>query len=226
MSGTVIVGATGGCGVTTIACALSLMLPTDGAPALLVDADLHAGGPGSLWSLEPARGLDDLGALGDAVAAEHVDHLIHRHACGVDVMAGCASAASRVVHDPGAAAAVVEYVESRQCWVVDGGRGDSALAAGLMSRAHRVVVVAPCTLQGVSRAVAVVARLDARAVVAVSARWVAGERVPDRILERALAGPDVVAVGRDGGAAADIAAGRAPRGRGLARTLQELVQGW
>lgn len=223
MSGTVVIGAAGGCGTTTVACALALMEVPTGEPPLLVDADLHGGGPGALWSIDAARGLDDLGDLGADVGADHVGHLVHRHACGLDVMAGCASAASSVVHDPAAGAAVAAYAAARPCWVADAGRGDSGLAAALIARADRVVLVAPCTLPGVVRAVAAARRIDARDAVAVAAGWVPGERVPGKVLGRSLGWPHVVTIGADARAAAHVAAARAPRGRGLARSLQVLV---
>lgn len=223
MSGTVVIGATGGCGATTVACALALMVAaTDEAP-LLVDADLHGGGPGALWSIDAARALDDLGDLGADVGADHVGHLVHRHACGVDVMAGCASAASSVVHDPAAAAAVAAYAAARPSWVADAGRGDSGLAAALIARADRVVLVAPCTLPGVARAAVAARGIEARSAVALAAGWVPGERVPRRVLARSLGWPEVLAIGADARAAAHVAAARAPRGRGLARALQVLA---
>lgn len=226
MSGTVVIGATGGCGTTTVACGLALMLGADGAAPLLVDADLHAGGPGALWSLDAARALDDLGDLGSDVVPQHVGHLVHRHACGVDVMAGCASAKSSVVHDPATCAAVADYAASRPCWVADGGRGDSGLAAALMARADRVVMMVPCTLRGAARAAAIAPRIDARNGVSLAAGWVPGERVPARVLGRSLGWPDAGTVDRDDRAAADVAAGRTPRGRRLARLLQGLVASW
>lgn len=223
MSGTVVVGATGGCGATTVACALALMLAAQGGAPLLVDGDLHAGGPGALWNVDATRGLDDLGELGSDVGAEHVGHLVHRHACGVDVMAGCLRASSAVVHDPVACAAVADYAASRPCWVADGGRGDSGLVAALIARADRLLMVAPCTLRGAARAAALVERLDARSAVVLAARWVPGEHVPARVLARSAGGAEVLALGRDDRAAGHVAAGRAPRGRGLARALQPLV---
>lgn len=223
MSGTVVIGAAGGCGTTTIACALALMLASGGNAPLLVDADLHGGGPGALWNLDAARGLDDLADLGPEVRAAHVGHLVHRHACGVDVMAGCASAASSVVNEPAACDAVAAYAAARSSWVADCGRGDSGVAEALIARADRVVLVAPCTLPGVARAAAVAARVEARGAVALAARWVPGERVPARVLSRSVGWPDVTPLGADGRGAADVAAARAPGGRGLARALQALV---
>lgn len=223
MSGTVVIGAAGGCGTTTLACALALMLAAGTEAPLLVDADLHHGGPGALWNVDAARGLDDLGDLGADLGPEHVGHLVHRHACGVDVMAGHASAASSVVHDPAACAAVAAHAAARPCWVADGGRGDSGLAAALIARADRVVMVAPCTLPGAARAAVAARGIDTAQAVALAAAWVPGERVSARVLGRSLGWTDVVTIGGDARAAADVAAARAPRGRGLARALQPLV---
>lgn len=225
MSGTVVMGATGGCGVTTVACALALVLSGAETAPLLVDADLHGGGPGALWSIDAARGLDDLAGLGVDVCADHVGHLVHRHACGVDVMAGCASAASSAVHDAATGAAVAGYAAARSFWVADVGRGDSGLAAALIARADRVVLLAPCTLPGAARAAVAARRIEARNSVALAAGWVPGERVSSKVLGRSLGWPDVMAIGADARAAADVAAARAPRGRGLARALDLLVAG-
>jgi MinD-like ATPase involved in chromosome partitioning or flagellar assembly len=224
MSGMVVIGAAGGCGVTTTACALALLLADRGVNPLLVDADLHGGGPASMWSLDAARGLDDLRALGHEVGADHVAHLVHRHACGVDLMAGCSSASSPVAHDPVPCEAVAAHAASRACWVADCGRGDSALAAALMARAGIVVALVPCTMHGAARGGAWASHLDGPRVSGAMARWVAGEQVPERVLLRALGWPDAIVLGRDDRAARDVAAARAPRGRGLARSLLPLVE--
>lgn len=222
MSGTVVIGATGGCGVTTIACAIALSQSTGQAVPVLVDADLHRGGPGALWSMDAARGMDDLVALGSDVDAGHAALLVHRHACGVDVLAGCSSAGSPVVHDSAACEAIAAHVSSRGSWVADGGRGDARLCASLVARADRVLVVAPCTLQGAARSADVVARLGGRPFTGIAARWCPGERVASRVLARFLGAAEVLEIGKDDRGASDVASARMPRGRGLARAIARI----
>ncbi len=223
MSGIVVIGATGGCGATTIACAIALLQASGGTTPLLVDADLHGGGPVSLWGVEATRRLDDLLRLGGDIGARHLEHLVHRHACGVDVMAGCASAASAAVGDEHAASALAAHAAARECWVADAGRGDTPLGAALVGRADRVVLVTPRSLHGVLRASGVLECLGGRPATPVASALPAGNRLTARALARALACREVVVLGHDPRGAADVAAAHAPRGRGLARALAPLV---
>lgn len=224
MSGVVVIGAAGGCGTTTLACALALARSQSGEQVLLVDLDPHGGGPTALWGVPVTRSLDDAGALGSALGPDHLEHLVHRHATGIDVMAGAREPLALVGWSAAAVDAVAQYVVSRPSWVVDAGRGDTALAMALLSRADLAVVLVPRTGHGARRASHAARAVQAwaaqgRTAVAVATELPAGERVPQRALERALGLEMVATVPRDDRAAARVADAHPARGRGLARSV-------
>lgn len=224
MSGIVVLGATGGCGVTTLACALALRMAGGAEAPVLVDAGLHGGGPTAAWGVAPTRALDDLLPLGDAITAAHVDHVLHRHLRGVDVIGGCASPATAMQWTAHAAGALAGHVAMRAGWVADAGHGDGPVAAALLARARRVVLVVPRTAQGASRAARSIALVDGMPLAVVATDLPGGDSLSTRALARALGGRVVIALGRDERAAVDVAEARPPRGRRLARVVDQLLE--
>ncbi len=224
MSGVVVVGAAGGCGTTTFACALALARRQSGEQVLLVDLDPHGGGPTALWGVPVTRSLDDACALGSELDAGHLAHLVHRHATAIDVMAGARDPLALVDWSADAVEAVAAYVVSRASWVVDAGHGDTALATALLRRADLAVMLAPLTGHGVRRASHVARAVQGRPAVVVATELPAGERVPQRALERAVALEVVATAPRDNRGAARVADAHPLRGRGLARAIAT-VQG-
>lgn len=223
MSGIVVIGAAGGCGTTTLACALALRMAQSGDAPLLVDAGMHGAGPAALWGLQPARALDDLLPLGDAVTSAHVDQVVHHHGCGVDVIAGSAGPASAASWDGAHADSVAAHVAARASWVADAGLGDSALAAVLARRAGRVVMVVPATVHGVARARRA-GIADGPPVVVVASALPGGDPLAARAMRAALGGHAAVALDRDDRAARDVAEGRPPRGRRMARAVDAVLE--
>lgn len=222
MSGVVVMGATGGCGATTFACALALARCQAGQAVLLVDLDAHGGGPAALWGIPATRALDDLRALGDHLDAAHVEHLVHRHPSGVDVLAGAREPGALFGWTDEAVDVVSGYVGSRASWVVDAGRGDTALARALARRAEQVVLIAPRTVQGARRGSIAARAVDGLRVAGVATDMPAGERVPERALARALGMGVVASAPRDDRAAARVCDAQPVRGRGLARAVAAL----
>jgi len=213
------IGATGGCGATTLACAVALGRAQAGEAVLVVDLDAHGGGPSALWGIPATRALDDLHDLGDGLGPDHLGHLVHRHPAGIDVMAGARTPAALIHWSAAPADAFATHVTTRSSWVADAGRGDTVLAAALTARADLVVVVAPRTVHGTARAVAVLREGQWRRAACVASHLPAGERVSDRTLSRAI-GLDVIAsVPCDDRAASRVAAAQPARGRGLARAV-------
>ncbi len=224
MSGIVVMGSAGGCGVTTLACALALEQAAGAtAPPLLVDLDPHHGGPITLWGLRAERRLDDLLALGEGITREHVEHLIHRHPSGVDLMGGCSSLRAAAAWGEAAAEVLAGHVAARGVWVADAGRGDTALARAFTVRAQAVVLVVPRSIEGVARAGSLVVDGDATGVTPVASDLPGGDAIAMRAVRRLLGREDVVAMPRDGRAAPDVRAGRAARGKGLARVVAHLL---
>lgn len=219
MSGIVIIGATGGCGATTLACAVALARSAAAEPVLVVDLDAHGGGPSALWGIPATRALDDLHDLGDGLGPDHLGHLVHRHPTGIDVMAGARTPAALIHWSAAPADSFAAHVTTRSSWVADSGRGDTALAAALAARADLVVIVAPRTVHGAGRAAGLMDEGPWRRAACVASHLPAGERISERTLSRAL-GLDVIAsVPCDDRAAARVAAAQPARGRGLARAV-------
>ncbi len=224
MSGIVVIGMAGGCGVTTLACALALRMAQPGTPPLLLDAGVHGAGPSALWGIAPARAIDDLLPLGDGITADHLAHLTHRHPSGVDVVAGAAGPTGAVALGTAAAAAVAAHVAGRGQWVADAGMGDGPLARALAGVAARVVAVVPATVQGAARAGRMPHAASGGACTVVASALPGGHALSARSMRAALAGREILAMGRDDRGALDVAEGRAPRGRGLARTVGAVLE--
>ncbi|MBL6633402.1 MAG: hypothetical protein ISP32_03285 [Thermoleophilia bacterium] len=223
MSGIVVMGAAGGCGTTTLACALALHMAPPGGSPLLVDAGMHGAGPAALWGLDPARALDDLLPLGDGVTAGHVDQVVHHHACGVDVIAGSTGPAGAALWHGPRAQAVAAHVAARGEWVADAGQGDAPLAQVLVRQATRLVLVVPATVQGAARAARGLPALEQPAVLVASA-LPGGDALAARAMRAAMGGRAVVALDRDDRGARDVAEGRLPRGRRMARAVDAVLE--
>lgn len=223
MSGVVVMGAAGGCGTTTLACALALRMAPSGSAPLLVDAGMHGAGPAALWGLDPARALDDLLPLGEGVTAGHVDQVVHHHSCGVDVIAGSAGPASAAMWHGPRAQAVAGHVAARGGWVADAGLGDAPLARVLARQATRLVLVVPSTVQGAARAARALPALEQPAVVVASA-LPGGDPLAARAMRAAMRGRAVVPLDRDDRGARDVSEGRLPRGRRMARTVDAVLE--
>jgi MinD-like ATPase involved in chromosome partitioning or flagellar assembly len=222
VSGIVVIGATGGCGATTIACAIALHGRGEATP-LLVDADPHGGGPAALWGIDATRHLDDLAGLGGDIGTEHVAHLVHGHPCGIDVLAGGGPGASGVLDDARTAHAIAAHAASRRAWVADCGRGDTAVCESLVSRAGRVVLVVPRSLQGVARAGSAIIGLAGRPVLVAAGEIPGARGIGVAALTRALGVVEAVPVRRDDRGAVAVASARPPRGRGIAKAVALLV---
>ena len=223
MSGIAVMGAAGGCGTTTLACALALRMASSGGAPLLVDAGMHGAGPAALWGLEPARSLDDLLPLDEGVTARHVDQVMHHHACGVDVIAGSTGPASAAMWADPRSDALAAHVAARAGWVADAGLGDAPLGMALARRAALLVLVVPSTVHGAARAARAMPGLGTAAVVVASA-LPGGDPLAARAMRAAMGGRSVVALDRDDRGARDVAEGRAPRGRRLARATDAVLE--
>lgn len=219
MSGVVVIGATGGCGATTFACAIALARAGAGDSVLVVDLDPHGGGPSALWGIPAARALDDLCPLGDDLTPEHVDHLVHRHPTGIDVVAGARDASALTAWSAAALDGLVRYVTARPSWVVDAGRGDTPLVAALAARAELVVVLAPRSVEGARRLPRIPGVQDWRRAVGVATEIPASDRLPERALARALGAEFVATAARDPRGASRVAAAQQARGRGVAKVV-------
>jgi len=224
VSGIVVMGAVGGCGTTTLACAVALAHAAHGQVPLIADVDAHCGGPSDLWCVPATRALDDLLGLGDELRPEHLEHLVHRHSGGMDVMAGCRSPAAAVAWAPPGPERYAAYVSSRTPWVADAGRADTGLAAALVAVASLVVALVPRSVHSAQRAAGLLARTAGRNVLAVATDLPVGERISDRALGRAIGTEVIGSAPRDDRNAARVAAGQAARGKGIARAVAAVLE--
>ena len=93
----------------------------------------------------------------------------------------------------------------------------------LARRAALVVLVVPATVQGAARAARGLPAMEQHAVVVASA-LPGGDPLAARAMRAAMGGRAVVALGRDDRGARDVAEGRQPRGRRLARAVDAVLE--
>ncbi|MSO44219.1 MAG: hypothetical protein EXQ74_02740 [Thermoleophilia bacterium] len=224
MSGVVVMGATGGCGVTTLACGLALGRVH--AHPLLVGADSLGGGPVEMWRIPVARSVDDLRTVIAELGPEHVGHVVHQHASGVAVLPGPSSPGRAIEWEGPTATALAKAVAAGGHWVADAGRGWSPFAAALATMATRVVVVVSGSLDAVVRARGVMVALDVDRITLIASALPIGGDLSARSLRRALGQGAVIEMPLDRRGARDIAAGAPARGRGIATVVGVLLSEW
>lgn len=218
-----ILGATGGCGATTLACGAALVASQSGPGPLLVGLDSLGGGPADLWGIPATRSVDDLRAVGEELGPEHVGNVVHEHRSGVAVMVGPRTPRGAAEWDGHAADMLAGLIAVGRPWIADAGRGGLPLADAFLTRASRVVVVTPCTVDGASRARRVLDQLASRTVTIAATGLPAGGTMSARALRRVLGCDEVIEFPVDHRGASDISAGRAPRRRGLAGAIARMV---
>lgn len=225
-SGTVVIGATGGCGVTTIASCLALVLAQEGTPPFAMGADSHGAGPAGPWGIPIERSADDLVAVAHEMTSAHVASIVHAHASGVRVIAGPSSVQAAARWSDEAASGFIDLVTAEGPWVADAGRGGTAMARAAIGRASCVVLVAPRSVDGARRGRSLIADLHAMSMVVAAASLPAGDDMSGRALARALGAEAVVDIPVDARAAAHLAAGRLPsrRRRGLVAAVAAIAQ--
>lgn len=223
MSGVVVAGATGGCGVTTLACAMALRAVQDGAAPILVGAGADPGGPSDLWGVPTARTLDDLLPLGNDLGPAHVAHVIHAHVYGAGIIVGPRSPDAAVAWQGDPLRSLISGITDDRDWIADVGRAGTALADALAARADLTVIVVTARVDAVAHAARLIDRLGVSRVAAVMSPIPAAGDLSARAMRRALGDIPVVDMPSDGRGAADVIAGRMPSRRGLARSVTELA---
>jgi Flp pilus assembly CpaE family ATPase len=216
-----VLGTVGGCGATTVACALALLWGRDRATRL-IDLDLAAGDIAARWGVRCGRTVADL----LLIAGELAPDLVARAEYPLVERLALVGAPERLPAPPPSDAAVRELVLAMGDGVhavVDlGSRADhTALAA--LAATQRGLIVAPPTVRAVRRA-----RTIADAVAPVPCDLVLcegattaelGPRTATRLSGLAV----LIALPRSSRAAAAVEAGRRPGGRRrFARAIGEL----
>jgi MinD-like ATPase involved in chromosome partitioning or flagellar assembly len=156
---TVVAGAVGGAGTTTVAAALATRTATSRGGALLVDLAPGRSDLAAMWGAVPERTFDDLRPVAHEVSPSHIRAVAHTHPSGVAVVFAperweCeerwpVGALERVI---GAAAAVAPVV-------IDAGTVGLPAAARACPVADLVVLVSSPTLHGTRRAAQALAAL-------------------------------------------------------------------
>jgi Flp pilus assembly CpaE family ATPase len=216
-----VLGTVGGCGATTVACALALLWGRDRATRL-IDLDLVAGDIAARWGVRCGRTVADLlliaGALGPDLVSRAEYPLADRLAL--------VGAPEQPPAPPPSDAAVRELMravgDGVQAVIDLGSRADHTALAALAS-AQRGLIVAPPTVRAIRRA-----RTIADAVAPVPCDLVlcdgamAAELGP-RTATRLSGLPVLTALPRSSRAAAAVETGRRPGGRRrFARAIAEL----
>jgi len=222
----VVSGAAGGCGASTLACGLALAWARARRPTCLLELDLDRGDLAGALGVEPDRSLADLVPVAGELAPEHLRQAAYPHESGLAVLLGPGRPGASAEWDAGALERLLAAARSKRACVADAGAG--APAPAVTAAATAVLVVAPACHAGARRARRLAAMLpDARArLVAAPPRCAPDQELSPRALGLA-AGMEVRAslplAERE---AADLGAGRWPRGRRapLARAIAALAE--
>jgi hypothetical protein len=219
--GIAVVGATGGCGTTTMTAALAVWGLAGTRRVLGVDG--HGGGPHVLWGVPVARGVDHLDAVRDEVGPAHVAHIAHRGMGEWDLIAGPGNALAYAAWPEPLARRLATALVPASPWLADLGRGDHALAEGIISHASGVLVVTPRSLGGAEACRAMLDTLhDVRTVVGAVPR--PGEdHLSSGALRRLLHGALIVEVPWDRRGVRSLVAGAGGR-RGLAACARHVAE--
>jgi len=220
-AGIAVMGATGGCGTTTMAAAITAW--GDAGICRVLGLDGHGGGPHVMWGVRVERGVDQLDAVRGEVDAGHVHHIAHQGMGEWGLVAGPSSPAAYARWDGDAAPRLVDAMVPPGPWVADLGRGDHQLAAHVMQRASGAVVMMPCSLDGTEACRQMLPHISApRVLVAVVARP-GDDHVSLRAIRRLIPSHTVMEVPWDRRGAVRLTSGATGR-RGLQSSALQIVE--
>jgi pilus assembly protein CpaE len=222
-----VLGAAGGCGATTLACALALAWVRAGRPTLLLELDLDRGDLAGSLDVVAERTVDDLLPVAAELTAEHVQRAAYPHRSGLSVLLGPGRAGTEVAWPEAALERLVDTARSQALCVVDGGTGLGRASAAAARVARQVVIVAPGSVAGARRARRLVAALGsgrAPRLVVAAPRGGADEELSARALGLATAVDVAGELPRSDREAAHLLGGRWPTRRGrLVRSVEGLA---
>ena len=215
-----VLGASGGCGASTLAGALALAWQRERSGAWLVEADARRGDVAAAWDLPGDRTLADLGGVIEEIGAGHIRAATEAHASGVSVLVAPAAPGSEGWADApagrrlGGALGAAAGPDGR-C-AIDGGTGMSELARGLAGVATSALVVCAPRIASARRArsLATALGVPGRAATGiVVARGPGPAELGTRSIARATGLPVRGELPWSPAEAAEFGAGRWPRGR-------------
>lgn len=208
---TVVMGAVGGCGVTTIACALALAIRERG-PTLL-DLDLDDGDAHEGWAVRETRSIGDLVAVQGELRREHIDRIAHRHESGIDLVLSPATPGSADRWDGPSTLDLLARCLERGPVVVDCGRACRTLRLAACHAAGRVLVAAPPTLRAAARVRRIVDEIAGDRVVLAVPRLGRSDELTARAFRGACAVGRSVELPNAPGEATVLRSGRVPVAR-------------
>lgn len=226
---TVVLGASGGSGASTLAAGLALADAARGEQVVLAEFELERSDLAAAWGVPVRRTLDDLVPVQAELGTRHVDLVAHRHDSGVALLPGPGRPGADRDWSAPIVTALLACAGELGAVVVDAGSSLGAHIEAAAVDAARVFVVTPPTLAGARRV---------RAAAGVLGRWVHRERVllvanrgvgrdhlSTRGFVRACGMPVAKDLPRADHEAGEIASGRWPHGRRsrLARAIDELA---
>ncbi len=211
----VVVGAVGGCGTSTVACALAVAWSRAGHPPTLIDGDPTGGDIAASWGLPAQRTLDDLAVVAGEVGPEHLRRAATTRDDGLRVIAGTAGGAG-AAWTPPASGQLLEAAAAAGSVVVDGGAGYGD-RGGMLDDAHSVVLICPARAGAARRAAALIEHWEAHGVdERLAVVWSHGPgsvELSARALERLLGVHVQARLPWSPSEARELGAGRWPAGR-------------
>ena len=214
-----VLGASGGCGASTLAGAIALAWQREHPGAWLVEADARRGDVAAAWDLPGGRTLADLGGVIDEIGARHVRAATEEHASGVSVLVAPAGPGGEAWADAPAGrrlgGALGDAAGPDGRCAIDGGTGMSELARGLAGAATSVLVVCAPRIASARRARSLASALAGAggATGLVVARGPGPAELGTRSIARATGLPVRGELPWSPAEAAELGAGRWPRGR-------------
>jgi hypothetical protein len=220
-TGIAVVGATGGCGTTTMAAAITAWGGAGICRVLGLDG--HGGGPHTLWGVRVERGVDHLDAVRAEVDAGHVQHIAHKGMAEWDLVAGPESAMTYAGWGGDLAPRLVAAMVPQGPWVADLGRGDHQLAECVVKHASGVVVMTPCSLDGAEACRHLLPHISAPRVLVAAVARPGEHHVSRRAIRRLVPGHTVMEVPWDRRGVGRLASGATGR-RGLQSCVGQIMQ--
>jgi pilus assembly protein CpaE len=222
-----VLGATGGCGATTLACALALAWVRAGRSTLLLELDLDRGDLAGSLDVVPERTVADLLPVSAELTAEHLRRAAYPHRSGLSVLLGPGRAGTELAWPDSGLERLVGTAGAQTLCVVDGGTGLGRASAAAARVARQVVIVAPGSVAGARRArrlAAVLGSGRAPRLVVAAPRGSADEELSPRALGLAAAIDLAGELPRSEREAAQLVGGRWPTRRGrLVRSVEALA---
>ena len=188
---TAVLGAAGGCGVSTLSVALAVAAQESSLRTMLIDGDPDGGGLDLLFGAESLQGIrwPDLADARGRVSATTLDYALP-HPAGVALLSHARPRGTEVDRDAATSvldAALRGYDEV----IVDLARQRCALADVVLDRPITVITLIPASIRGIAAGLALLTSLRERGVTPVPVLRALHRGVDRREAARVLGDPDL-----------------------------------